>query len=669
MSFDLDQLNQEQKLAVTTTGKPLLLLAGAGSGKTRVITFRIAYLIQKKAVPPQWILALTFTNKAAGEMGERVKELLGSQAKGILVTTFHSLCVRILREHIPILGYERDFVIFDTTSQLQTMKSVMEEHGLDSTTANVKATFYEMMNLKGEGKKPKDLLLERGNPHMVQLGKLMGDYNELLKSCNALDFEDILYLALELIQHHTEALSEIQERWHYIMVDEYQDTNRVQYKIIQFLAERRRKLCVVGDDDQSIYGWRGADIRNILDFEKDFPEAAIIRLEQNYRSTNTILSAANSVIKNNKERMPKSLWTHDDSGPKLLWITAPDSREELAEVVNRMKYYKLQQGRSWKDFAFLYRSNFQSRAIEEALRDESIPYQLIGGTKFFDRKEIQDCLAYMRFIHNPGDDISLFRIINYPKRGVGQSTISALGQGKRGSGMSFFEIMEHAGSYTDLNSRALSSIESFVHIMQDTLEKKDHVPFWQLFTELFEQLDLKGEIERNEKQEEVRERKLNNYLEFVNTLYLYGERKEGATLADFLDYVALFTDQDGLDEKAEKVSLMTVHGAKGLEFEYVNLVGLTDGQFPHQNAVIEGRVDEERRLFYVAITRAKKALVLSMPQTRMFYGDHMTNVPSRFIEEIDNECFDFPPFGERTVEQKVSAAKNARESFFDRFKT
>ncbi len=669
MSLDLSPLNPEQLEAVTTTGKPLLLLAGAGSGKTRVITYRIAYLIQNKAVPPQWILALTFTNKAAGEMAERVKELLGAQGKGVLVTTFHSLCVRILREYIPILGFEKDFVIFDTTAQLQCMKSVMEEQGLDATTANVKSAFYEMMRFKGEGKSPNDLEAQRANPHMVLLGRLLREYNKLLKSCNALDFDDILFFALELIQKHPEKIAEVQDRWHYLLVDEYQDTNRVQYKIVSFLAAKRRRLCVVGDDDQSIYGWRGADLRNILDFEKDFPEAAVIRLEQNYRSTQTVLRAANSVIQNNSERMPKSLWTHDDSGPKVRWVHQPNEREELEEVVRRLREYKLKEGRNWADFAFLYRSNHQSRAIEEVLRDESVPYQLVGGVRFFDRKEIQDCLAYMRFLHNPADDISLFRILNYPRRGLGQSAIAALGQAKMGTGMCFFEVMEQAASLTDLSPRALASLESFVGLIHEFLEKKEEVPFWRLFADLFERLDIKGEIEKAEKQEEVRERKINNYLELINTLFLYGERKENSTLADFLEYVSLFTEQDGLDEKAEKVSLMTIHAAKGLEFEYVSLVGLTDGQFPHQNAVLEGRVEEERRLFYVALTRAKKALVLSMAATRSYYGERLMNQPSRFIEEIDPDCFEIPPFTEATAIQKAAAAQNARASFFERFKS
>jgi len=668
MSLDLNSLNPQQRLAVETTQGPLLLLAGAGSGKTRVITFRIAYLVQHLGIPPKWVLALTFTNKAAGEMNERVRELLGSQSKGLLVTTFHSLCVRLLREFIPILGFERNFVIFDTTAQLQVMKSVMEEAGLDATTANVKATFYEMMQHKGKGVAPGDLMVQRTNPGAVLLGQLMREYNLLLKSCNALDFEDILYFTLDLIKKHPQELAEVQDRWHYLMVDEYQDTNRVQYQILRFLSHKRRRLCVVGDDDQSIYGWRGADMRNILDFEKDFPDAAVIKLEQNYRSTNVILKAANSLIKHNSQRMAKNLWTERGGGQALQWVEAPDVPEELEYVVDKLRQYKINHNKKWNDFAFLYRSNFQSRAIEEVLREEAIPYQLVGGTKFFDRKEIQDCLAYLRFLHNPQDEISLFRILNYPKRGIGQTTISALGQARTGTKQGLFGIMEHASAYTQLPPRALDGVERFAAMMRRYLDRLQEEEFWKIAKDLFAEVGLKEEIEKDEKEETSRERKVNNYLEFVNSLFLFGERRENPSLGDFLDYVALFTDQDGLDEKADRVSLMTVHAAKGLEFEYVALTGLIEGQFPNQNAILGGQVDEERRLFYVALTRAQRMLLLSMSKTRRYYGETQNNTLSRFVEEIDQELFEISPLGQGTEQQKKQAAVSAREAFFARLK-
>ncbi|MBW2690566.1 MAG: UvrD-helicase domain-containing protein, partial [Deltaproteobacteria bacterium] len=388
--LDLTHLNPEQHRAVKTIDKPVLLLAGAGSGKTRVITYRIAYLVSNCKVPPSLILALTFTNKAAAEMRDRVRELLPENSKGLTVTTFHSLCVRFLREYIHLLGYQKDFVIFDTASQLSTLKTIYEDEDIDPKTYNLKATFYEIMKAKGKGDGPEYFLNQSFDAFAQVTGKLYQEYNRVLKGCNALDFEDILHLTIDLFKRFPEDLEPLKRRYEYIMVDEYQDTNRVQYQLIRYLTENTRKLCVVGDDDQSIYGWRGADIRNILDFQEDFAEAEVIKLEQNYRSTHIILDAANDVIANNRERMSKNLWTQINEGRLIRWTEEENPREELEEVVANMNGYRYSTGASWSDFAFLYRSNFQSRVIEEQLRDAGIPYQLIGGTKFFDRKEIQD---------------------------------------------------------------------------------------------------------------------------------------------------------------------------------------------------------------------------------------------------------------------------------------
>lgn len=428
--FSLEELNPEQRNAVETIDKPLLLLAGAGSGKTRVITYRIAHLISNRQIAPFRILALTFTNKAAKEMRERVHSMLKNQTKGIMITTFHSLCVRFLREFIHLLGYQKDFVIFDTASQLSTIKTIYEDEDIDPKTFNLKATFYEIMKIKGKGKGPEYFLDQKNDPFAQVTGKVFEEYNKTLKGCNALDFEDILYLTIDLFKKYPKETEVLKKRFEYIMVDEYQDTNRVQYRLVKYLTENCRKLCVVGDDDQSIYGWRGADIRNILDFQKDFPEAEVIKLEQNYRSTSVILNAANEVIANNTARMPKNLWTNSGEGELIRWINEDNVMEELEEVVSKMNHHKYTTGDSWSNFAFLYRSNFQSRAVEEQLRNLGIPYQLIGGTKFFDRKEIQDCLAYMKFLHNLKDEVSLFRIINYPKRDLGKTTVMALTQAR-----------------------------------------------------------------------------------------------------------------------------------------------------------------------------------------------------------------------------------------------
>ncbi len=670
--LDLSHLNPEQHKAVKTIDKPVLLLAGAGSGKTRVITYRIAHLVSNCKVPPPLILALTFTNKAAQEMRERVHSLLPKNTKGLTVTTFHSLCVRFLREYIHLLGYGKDFVIFDTASQQSTLKTIYEDEGIDSKTYNLKATFYEIMKAKGEGKGPDHFLNQSFDAFAQVTGKLFQEYNRVLKGCNALDFEDILHLTIELFKRFPDDLEPLKRRFEYIMVDEYQDTNRIQYQLIRYLTENTRKLCVVGDDDQSIYGWRGADIRNILDFQQDFEEAEVIKLEQNYRSTNVILDAANDVIANNHNRMAKNLWTRIDEGRLIRWTEEDNPREELEEVVANMNGYKYSEGGTWSDFAFLYRSNYQSRVIEEQLRDAGIPYQLIGGTKFFDRKEIQDCLAYMRFLHNPRDEVSLFRIINYPKRDIGKNTVMALTQKRLELGLSLFEMMQRADQMDELKSRAKKSVASFVDLIEEYREKLIEMPYYDVFQDFFSRVGIKAEIEKTEKVEQIREMRVNNFLEFINTLFLYGERRERdtgtASLSDFLEYVSLFTDTDELDQKSGKVSLLTVHSAKGLEFDYVAIVGLTDGQFPNHRSVQEDSLEEERRLFYVAVTRARKMLSLSMPRTRMQYGEWLYNEPSRFIQEISSKRFENPPGEEIDYEARAVREESARSDFFSKFK-
>ncbi len=670
--FSLEELNPEQRNAVETIDKPLLLLAGAGSGKTRVITYRIAHLISNRQIAPFRILALTFTNKAAKEMRERVHSMLKNQTKGIMITTFHSLCVRFLREFIHLLGYQKDFVIFDTASQLSTIKTIYEDEDIDPKTFNLKATFYEIMKIKGKGKGPEYFLDQKNDPFAQVTGKVFEEYNKTLKGCNALDFEDILYLTIDLFKKYPKETEVLKKRFEYIMVDEYQDTNRVQYRLVKYLTENCRKLCVVGDDDQSIYGWRGADIRNILDFQKDFPEAEVIKLEQNYRSTSVILNAANEVIANNTARMPKNLWTNSGEGELIRWINEDNVMEELEEVVSKMNHHKYTTGDSWSNFAFLYRSNFQSRAVEEQLRNLGIPYQLIGGTKFFDRKEIQDCLAYMKFLHNLKDEVSLFRIINYPKRDLGKTTVMALTQARISRNLSLFEMMEQAEELEELKPRAKKSIKAFVDLVHEFKEKLETIPFNQVFQELFERVGIKAEIEKTEKVDQVREIKINNFLEFINTLYLFEERRviEGnsATLIDFLDYVSLFTDTDELDQDSGKVSLLTVHSAKGLEFDYVAVVGLTEGQFPNHKAVEEDSLEEERRLFYVALTRAKKVLSLSMSRSRMHYGEWVYTEPSRFLSEIDKSLFDKSPIDPEDPDVVEMKSAKARSSFFSRYK-
>lgn len=663
MSFDISQLNPAQKKAVETVDQPLLLLAGAGSGKTRVITYRIAHLIANCRVHPTRILALTFTNKASKEMRERVYELLKSKAKGTTVSTFHALCVGILRQYIDLLGYRKDFLIYGTNDQLAVVKNIMEDAGIDELGLfKPQEAQFEILKAKGDGHNASFFYEQKQDPRAQLMGNILENYNKILKGSNAIDFEDILFLVLDLIKNFPQDIAPLFEKYDYVLVDEYQDTNRTQYHIVKQLIARTRKLCVVGDDDQSIYGWRGADIRNILDFKKDFPETETIKLEQNYRSTNVILDAANQVIANNSSRMEKSLWTAQEGGELIRWVEEGTEPEELANVIYHMKSYHYKHGCKWNDFAILYRSNFQARVIEEALRDEGVDYRVIGGTKFFDRKEIQDPLAYMKFIHNPKDEVSLHRIINYPRRGIGKTTLMAMNDAQNETELSLFDVMQNAREVTKLSEGALRSIESFCETILDTRRRlAEEVPFYKVFREFFEDVGIKDELEKSEKNEKTREKKVTNFLEFVNGLYLYGERRgEEANLGKYLEYIALFTEGDDKKEEKDQVTLMTVHSSKGLEFDYVALVGLTAEQFPNKRAVQDGSLEEERRLFYVAITRARKCLSMSMAKMRMLYKDVVLNQMSPFLMEINPKLFNPPPFGDADPVQEKENKQKAR---------
>ncbi len=666
MNFSLDSLNKEQQEAVTTVNEPLLLLAGAGSGKTRVITHRIAYLILEKQIFPYRILALTFTNKAAKEMKDRVISLLNKQGRNVQVSTFHSLCVLILRKYIDLLGYGKDFIIFDTNTQQETFKRVIQESEFDEAMINDKALFYVMMQAKTNGQTPNDFLSQTNNPEKYELGTLYKAYQETMKACNAIDFEDILQLTYTLFQKFPQQVDILKDKYHYIMVDEYQDTNRIQYQLVKILSEKHNRLCVVGDDDQSIYGWRGADIRNILDFQKDFPTAKVIRLEQNYRSTSVILNAANQVITNNQNRMEKSLWTSKTEGEPIQWVNELNQNDEMEEVVTNMQLFKAKYNKKWSDFAFLYRSHYHSRAIEETLRYQNIPYQMIGSLKFFDRKEIRSCLAYLYFLHNPHDDTHFLRVINFPKRGVGGRSIEKISQARIGTNQSLFTTLEEEATLQSLSPTARNSCQSFIETIRyyhTALETKN---FAEVFSDLFEYINLRSEIEKEEKNQDVREQRVNNYYEFLNTLDLYAKKETQNTLADFLEYIALFTDTDELDSKSDRISLMTVHAAKGLEFPCVAIVNLVEDAFPSKRSVEEDQLEEERRLFYVAITRAKEKLILSMPKTKFMYGEWIYNRPSCFLSEIDAALFDSPPFEE--TEESLEEEAYRRSSFFNKWR-
>ncbi|MGK5090413.1 UvrD-helicase domain-containing protein [Deltaproteobacteria bacterium TL4] len=666
MNLDLDSLNPQQRLAVTTTHGPVLLLAGAGSGKTRVIIHRITYLVQKKKVDPESILAVTFTNKAAREMQERLTPMLNGK-KGVQVSTFHSLCVKILRKTIHHLGYRPNFLIYDTQDQLSVLKTLIEEGGYEDTgVIEAKAVQFEIGQAKMLGKTPEDYLALRQSSKDVFFGQLFKQYNAVLKGCNAIDFDDILNLTLTLFEHHPEAMEAFRCQYRYVMVDEYQDTNRTQYQLIRHLTQASRNICVVGDDDQSIYGWRGADVRNILDFEKDFPEAQVIKLEQNYRSTQVILNAANQVITNNPKRMSKKLWSDKQGGIPLEWITGADETEEMQKVVDRIRLQIIKSKRQYRDYTILYRSNFQSRVIEEALREGNVPYQVLGSSSFYDRKEIKDAIAYLRVIYNPLDEVSLHRIINFPKRGIGQSSLINANTCANELKRPLFAIIKQATQHTRIVAEAAKSMESFGIMIEDYQERFNREPLDKVCHDLMEHVGFIRELEKQKSSsEKIKERRLANVYEFMRSINLYVAKNADKALKDFLERLMLFAMDDSEEEtKTNQVTLMTLHSAKGLEFPYVFIVGMADEVFPNKRALDEGGEAEERRLCYVGITRAQKELTFSMAKERKRYGEVIRQEPSRFLKEIDPDLFDVPIGGQMSPEKKLQKREQSRSEFF-----
>ncbi|NNG67379.1 DNA helicase PcrA [Caldanaerobacter subterraneus] len=624
----LANLNEQQKEAVTTTEGPLLILAGAGSGKTRVLTHRIAYLIKEKKVSPSNILAITFTNKAAEEMKTRVENLLG-YVGDLWVSTFHSACVRILRRDIDKLGYDRNFVIFDTTDQKALVQECLKELDLSEKQYPIKMVLNAISSAKDKMVYPDDYIDFFGdtyrNRKIKEIYKL---YQHKLKKINALDFDDIIIKTIELFKENPEILEFYQRRFRYIMVDEYQDTNTPQYYFVNLLAQRHRNLCVVGDDDQSIYGWRGADVRNILNFEKDYPEAKVIKLEQNYRSTKIILEAANHVIDNNVYRKKKSLWTQNKEGEKIVLCELENEREEAEFVIQEIIKLKERENRSFKDFAILYRTNAQSRPFEEALMKVKVPYKVVGALRFYDRKEIKDILAYLRLIVNPYDDISFKRIVNVPRRGIGPATIEALEKVAREKDTSLFFAIE------DLkNARNKGSLLQFKQFILDLIDKKDAMSVSDLIKYILEQTGYIEELKREESEEA--EGRIENLNEFLNAAYEFEESSEDKSLEAFLAGITLVSDIDMAGDIGESVALMTLHSAKGLEFPVVFMVGMEEGLFPSYSSFEDDHeLEEERRLCYVGITRSKERLYLTYARQRNLYGRSQYNSYSRFISEI-----------------------------------
>ena len=636
-----DTLNPMQREAVFTTEGPLLVLAGAGSGKTRALTHRVAYLIEEKGVKPWNILAITFTNKAAGEMRERVNQLVDFGADSVWVSTFHSLCVRILRRFIENLGYTTDFSIYDSDDTKTLMKQIFKDLEVNQKVLKERGVLGVISSAKTEMISPEEFLLSAkadGDSRLQRIGELYMEYQKRLKKNNALDFDDLLVKTVELFQAKQEVLEYYQDRFRYIMVDEYQDTNTVQFKLVSLLAAKYRNICVVGDDDQSIYRFRGANIKNILSFEETFPGAKVIKLEQNYRSTKMILDSANEVIKNNAGRKDKTLWTENEVGERPVFREFGSSFDEAEWVVRDI----VKKGGPWKDYAILYRTNAQSRLFEEKCIAYNLPYRLVGGVNFYQRKEIKDILCYLKTIANGRDDLAVQRIINVPKRGIGAMSVARVNMFAMENDMSFYEALERVQAVPGIGKAALKigvftdQIGEFRKMLREEKTIKDVIEAVLEKTGYREELKEEGEVEA--------ESRLENIEELINKAVSYWESADEPSLSEFLEEVALVADIDSMDESEDRIILMTLHSAKGLEFPYVYLVGMEDGLFPSMMSLMEGpeALEEERRLCYVGITRAEKRLTLTAAKSRMVKGEMQYARTSRFINEIPDVCLERP---------------------------
>jgi DNA helicase-2/ATP-dependent DNA helicase PcrA len=635
----LEGLNKEQREAVLHGDGPLLILAGAGSGKTRVLTHRIAYLIEEKNVHPASILAITFTNKAAKEMRERIDKLVENNSDYIWVSTFHSMCVRMLRRDIDKIDYDKSFVIFDYADQQTVIKDCLKELNLNDKNYPPKSMLEMIGRAKDELITP-DIYskMYAQDFRMSNIAEVYELYQKKLKQNNALDFDDIIMLTIKLLLDNPQVAEYYQRKFRYILVDEYQDTNTAQYSLISILAQEHKNLCVVGDDDQSIYGWRGANIRNILDFEKEFKDAKVIKLEQNYRSTQTILDAANHVIKNNLGRKNKSLWTDKKGGDKIKYLECSNEHEEAFLVANEIKRLKSEKNRPYKDFAVLYRVNAMSRVIEEMFMREGISYKIFGGLKFYDRKEIKDVLAYLRVIQNPADNISLKRIINEPKRGIGNVTVDTAEQLANKRGVSIFTIISSAQDIPEL-SRAWAKLEKFVSLINSLRVQSQIMTASEMIGEVIERTGiLSGYEQENTVEAQTR---IENIKELISVAMEFESENEEKSLMDFLAHVSLVSDVDTMDEDSDYVTLMTLHSAKGLEFPVVFMVGMEEGIFPgYRSMTSETELEEERRLCYVGITRAMESLYMTSTFSRTLFGNTTFNRASRFMKEIPEDYFE-----------------------------
>lgn len=638
----LSGLNKEQKDAVLHNEGPLLILAGAGSGKTTVLTKRIAYLIKQHGVFPSSILAITFTNKAAKEMRQRIDSLIGDLSNDMWVGTFHSVCIRILRRDIEKLGYDRSFVIYDTQDQQVVIKECLKELNINDKNFPPKSV------LETIGKQKDELIdashfekLFASDFRLSKIAKIYKLYEKKLKNNNALDFDDIIMNTIKLFDQFPEVLNFYQRKFRYVLVDEYQDTNTAQYTLVQKLSEMHKNLCVVGDDDQSIYGWRGANIRNILDFEKDFKRSKTVKLEQNYRSTQNILDAANQVIRNNNGRKCKSLWTDNKGGSKIVLCENENEHEEALYTAREIQRITNEENRTYKDFAVLYRINAQSRVLEEMFMREGLPYKIIGGQKFYDRKEIKDIIAYLRLIQNPTDNVSLKRIINVPKRGIGDTTVEAAQDIAIESGISLFSVISNAEECPALK-RAVQKLNSFSSMILKLRTMKESMSISDLLEMVIDDSGILKEYEAEDTVEA--QSRIENIKELKSVAMEFEKQSEDNNLEEFLGNISLVSDLDNLEEEQDYVVLMTMHSAKGLEFPVVFIPGMEEGVFPGYRAITEGpeQLEEERRLCYVGITRAKEKLYLSNARFRTLFGNSSYNKPSRFLSEIPEELIEYP---------------------------
>ena len=634
----INELNNMQKEAVLNTEGPCLVIAGAGSGKTKVLTHKIAYLIQEKNIKPWNILAITFTNKAANEMKERVEKLVGEVAKDMWIGTFHSICVRILRKYIDRLGFDNTFLIFDTSDQKTLIKECMKTLKIDDKMFTDRSIIAEISNGKNEMLEPKAYQTKYAGDYRKEIiGKIYELYQKRLKENNAIDFDDIINNTIKILTENEDVLEYYTSKFKYVLVDEYQDTNKAQFTLVTILASKYGNITVVGDNDQGIYSFRGADISNILNFEKDFPGTKIIKLEQNYRCTGNILKAANSVIKHNENKYEKKLWTENDEGSLPVIYKSDDEYDEGRFIVEEINHLRREEYFKYSDFTILYRMNSQSRAIEEILRREAIPYKIVGGLKFYERKEIKDIISYLRLIYNFSDNISLKRVINEPKRGIGKTSIDNIQEISEKTGLSMFDIIKHADEY-GLN-RVKINAQEFIETIEYLRSKIESFSISELIKETLNKTGYVKALELENTTEA--ESRIQNLEEFLTVAIEFEEEEAENTLGDFLEGITLSSDIDGMEDSEDSVTLMTLHSAKGLEFPVVFLVGLEEGIFPGNKSIGEPKeIEEERRLFYVGITRAKQYLYLTCSKKRTIFGSTSYNQISRFINEIPSDLLD-----------------------------